>query len=257
MVPNSLVRRCQTIWQFTPQQGEPLHAPDGRPLPGPCRFDRSRSAGLAAAAGLGQLREGGRVVGAAAVIDRMAAVVVADTAAGGGDELELGGTGGSLLHRSRGPTPGEFIGPPCPRCAFDGVAAGAGGEQSHDVEGAGSSAESRAAGVRAAAKLPAAASVGSGQVMGSETVQEPVHAGSAVPGAADQVHDVGRCRGEGLVDAGGVVAQTSVGQRCPATLKAMTMASLMVMNMLTWKGPAGLGRRGLCGHAGAVMVILS
>jgi hypothetical protein len=41
------------------------------------------------------------------------------------------------------------------------------------------------------------------------------------------------------------------------TLKAITMATLMVMSMVVWKEPAVLAGWVLGGHAGAVMVILS
>jgi hypothetical protein len=108
---------------------------------------------------------------------------------------------GSLLHHSGRSPPGQFVGPPCPRRTFDGVAAGPVGEHSQDVQGAGGSAESGAAGMCAAAELPTAT-----------TVEQPAQAGSGVSGAADQLQDVGRGRGEGLIDAGGVVAQTCVGQ---------------------------------------------
>jgi len=45
--------------------------------------------------------------------------------------------------------------------------------------------------------------------------------------------------------------------RCSATLRMMTMASLMVMSVVVWKSPDGLAGGALGGHAGAVMVILS
>jgi len=85
------------------------------------------SAGLsAAAAGLRQVRESGGVIGAAPVVDGMTPVMVTGAAAGGGGELELAGAPGLAASPRPGPARGEFVGPPCPRGAFEGVATGAG-----------------------------------------------------------------------------------------------------------------------------------